>query len=210
MNTFLTNIFSVMRRICFRFSQRDLRGDLRRRSARRSADKAFILIELIVVMGIIAILSGIVLINYRTGQEQLALQRATNKLASDIRRVQEMAMSARESNGVPPRYGVQFTTTDPDYYILFADLNDNGKYEPGDDDPIETTTFEQGVSIDQLFIGDSLSSTTKIWITFEPPDPIIEIRNPAATGFSIAKVQLIGANQTKTIEVNEVGRIEID
>jgi len=172
----------------------------------------FTIIELLVVISIIAILSGIVLIDYRSSQQTLVLQRATNKLAQDIRRVQEMAMSARESNGVPPRYGIEFVITDPDHYILFADLNDNGKYESADGDPVETVTFEQGVRIDQLLIGDSdpLSSTTKIWITFEPPDPITEIRNPAATGFLIARVQLIGANQTKTISVNAVGRIEID
>lgn len=123
-----------------------------------------------------------------------------------------MATSAKELDGVPPRYGIEASTGDPTHYILFADLNDNGKYEPADLEAIETITFEQGVMIDQLFVGDPfpLSSTTKIWITFKPPDPTTEIRNPAASEFSAVEIQLIGDSQTKTIKVNKVGRIEID
>lgn len=119
-------------------------------------------------------------------------------------------MSAQEVNGVPPRYGIEASTDNPTQYILFTDINDNGKYEPADEAPIEIITFEQGVRIDQLFVGDPISSTTKIWITFKPPDPTTDIRNPAASGFSAMEIHLIGDSQTKTIKVNKVGRIDID
>ena len=50
-------------------------------------DKGFTLVELMVVMAIVAIITSAVLLNYRVGNERLALYRSANKLVQDIRRV---------------------------------------------------------------------------------------------------------------------------
>ena len=79
-------------------------------SALFKKDKGFTLIELMIVTLIVALITAIVLINYRVGNRQLALNRSANKLAQDIRRAQEMAMSATacEPCGgiVPPGFGI--------------------------------------------------------------------------------------------------------
>ena len=73
-------------------------------------ESGFTLTELLVVASIIILFSAIVLANYQTGNKQFALQRSAHKLAQDIRRAQEMAMSAKEcepcGNVVPPGYGI--------------------------------------------------------------------------------------------------------
>jgi len=118
-----------------------------------------------------------------------------------------MAMSASEYQGsVPPRYGVEFTTANPGYYILFADINDNGTYQSNPDLEIDRIFLETGVSIDELF---TISPQTGIWIAFKPPDPITEIRDPGGPR-SIGIIRLTNANnQTKTITVNAAGLIEV-
>jgi len=172
-------------------------------------NRGFTIIEILVVLSIISLLTILTLTQYRTGQKSFALQRAAHQLAQDIRRAQEMAMSAKEINGFPPRYGVEFDTIYPDYYILFADDNDNGKREVSDQ-IIETINLEKGINIDQVFVGEPLSSKAQIWITFKPPDPITEIRDPAAAESSIAKIQLTNDNKTKSIVVNKAGLIYVE
>jgi type II secretory pathway pseudopilin PulG len=175
---------------------------------------SFTLIELLVSIFIIILISGIIFANYRVGGQQFALQRSANKLAQDIRRAQAMAMSAQECPinkcGGPPaiipfRYGIEFVLSNPNYYILFADRNDNGTYEPPDNE-VETIPLEDGVSINELF---TIAPQTGLWISFKPPDPMTVIRDPGGPR-SIGGIRLIGANnQTKTITVNSAGLIEI-
>jgi len=168
----------------------------------------FTLIEMLVAISIIIILTLITVPIYQGSRKELALQRATGKLAQDLRSAQEMAMAAREITGsVRPRYGVEFDTGSPDSYVLFADDNNNGTRQPSDL-VIETIVLEKGVTINQLSVGDPPVSRTKIWITFSPPDPTTEIRGPAIT--SIGRIQIIGGDKTKTIAVNNAGLIFIE
>lgn len=85
----------------------------------------FSLIELMVVVTIIVIITLIIIPNYRQISSQFALERSAHKLAQDIRRAAEMAMSARELPGSGPQpkgYGVFFSTG-----------SDGGNGEAGDD-----------------------------------------------------------------------------
>jgi type II secretory pathway pseudopilin PulG len=171
-------------------------------------NKSFTLVEILVVLGIISLLTLLILPQYRRGQESLALQRAAHQIAQDIRRAQEMATSAKEINGVPPRYGVKFDVNNPAYYILFSDINDNGTYQPPDE-IIETINLEKGISIYQILVSDPPVSKTEVCITFKPPDPSTEIRDPGGP-FSIASIQLIGDSEIKSIKVNESGLIYVE
>lgn len=173
----------------------------------------FTLPEMLVVLFIILLLSAVAFANYRGGERQYALQRAAYKLAQDLRRTQQMAMSAKEFQGVIPLggYGIEFLTANPDYYILFADINGNGKYEhPGNPTPdkeVERITLEEGVRINEVF---TLSPKTELWIAFIPPDPTVRIRDPGDWK-PIGGIRLLGANnQIKTIKVNSTGLIEIE
>jgi len=173
-------------------------------------NRSFTLIELTVVIGIIALLTALILPNYKVGQRQFALQRSTHKLSQDLRRAQEMAMSAKETNGVSPRYGIELEIAAQSYYI-FSDANDNGKREPSDP-IIERIEIEKKISIDQLFVDDPPISKNKIWITFKSPDPSTGIRGPGDPpgGYSVGAIRLIGGNSTKTIQVNKAGLIYVE
>ncbi|MFH1401523.1 MAG: hypothetical protein ABIG40_00995, partial [Parcubacteria group bacterium] len=114
-----------------------------------SLRKGTTLVEMLVIIAIIAILTLIVVSNYKTGSSQLSLQRSANKLAQDIRRAEEMAVSSRECQVcvpvvVPPSYGI-YLDKDWKNYILFAD-NGNGEYGGGDTQ-VERPNLESGVYI---------------------------------------------------------------
>lgn len=124
-----------------------------------------------------------------------------------------MALLTKEYGGeIPPRYGIECNTANPDYCILFADINNNGLYQPGPDKEVERITFEKGVSVQQLFAGDPPSSRPRIGITFKPPDPATTIRGPGDSdnGLPVAQIVLTNGTETKTIIVNKAGLIYVE
>lgn len=200
-------------------------------------DGGFTLVEILVSIFIIALLSGIIFANYRSSGQQFVLQGAANKLAQDIRRVQQMAMSAEETNlgGQVPAgqefvpeggYGIYFEEISPNSYIIFADCGDtpNRQYNgsglvcgPANSEyteHIETIELEQGVNINNIQ-KEGGGAPDKIHITFVSPDPEVHIVPPAGAGGEPAWCEIILAltanpSKTKTIKVNKAGLIEVE
>jgi len=187
-------------------------------------NKGFTLIEILVVISIIVILSGIVLINYRVSTQHFALQRSAVKLASDIRRAQEMAVASEEcqpcGGGIPVGgYGISIREGDENYYVLYADADGNKHYLiPGLDPNIEEIYCEEGVKIEDVQLLQPDNDTGDITINFTPPDPETNIKGGLGLfdgDEAIITLCLIGTDcsdpkNTKTITVNKAGRIDID
>lgn len=172
----------------------------------------FTLIELLVVTAIISIFSVIMLANYRGGQKQLALQRDSHKLARNIKRAQEMAMSTREFQWdpapAPPKvpdggYGV-YLHQGNDFYVLYAD-DGNERYSGGDKQVGDKIYFEKGIYISSL-------SPASASINFKPPDPAIKLKDSAGTEKDKVVIKIaLKTNPSKniTITINKAGLIEI-
>lgn len=157
--------------------------------------------ELLVVMAIIAIFSSIVLLNWRSGEKQYALQRSATKLSQDIRRAEEFSISTKDFMGQVPSggYGVYFNVSEPSHYILFADINGDAIYNAGSDGIVEDITIEVSVQIYQL-------SSPSLTITFVPPDPMVKITPVASTAQVILSLK---SDQTKikTVTINKLGLV---
>ncbi len=69
---------------------------------RHNQESGFTLIEMMTVLFIMAMISGLVFANYRSGNQQFALENQAYSLAQDLRKVQEMAMSSKEVGGLEP------------------------------------------------------------------------------------------------------------
>ncbi len=165
------------------------------------------LTEILVTIAIIIILSGLIMANSGAGQSQLALSRSANKLAQDVRRAQEMAMSAEKcptgtgcAGQIPPGYGI-YLIQGGENYLLYADTNPGEIYDGGDAG-IETIPLEKGIYIKGL--GPASTS-----INFKPPDPKINITGSVNEVFIVIALK---ADQTKTrtIRVNKAGLISVE
>lgn len=173
--------------------------------------RAFTLIESLVVTAIILILSLIVFPSYRNTQQQLALQRSVDRLAQDIRRVQEMAMAATEVNGVIPQggYGIYLrkVPSPQTSYVLFADKNNNHKYDSGAAEKIEEISFESGIKISNLN-GNHLN------IIFVSPDPRVYFTdadgNELVLNEAAIEISLADGTKVKTVNVNKAGLIKYE
>jgi len=194
--------------------------------------KGFTLLELIAVAAIMGLLAVIIMPNYRGGEKQSALLRSAHRLAQDLRRVEEMAISCRTTpiefgEEVFPKggYGIYFEI-DPAapqgyHIIVFADCDSEGDYDdwgsfdcedatpgPGHsrDETIEKLSLEEGIKVEKIQV--DFSSVNFLPITFIPPDPtvIISDGNEAEITLSLKDNPTI----TRTITINKTGLIDVD
>ena len=163
----------------------------------------FTMIELLITMAIIGTLSAALFFNYGPIQDNFTLQKSAQKLAQDLRRIQEMAMAAEKEkcNGSETsNFGVYFNTESNNKYIIFADCDNSKTRNEGDID-VEKISLEKKVEI-------SVLSLSPLNVVFIPPDPTTLINNDKL--ITRAEVTLsLGDNKNKTVEINNAGRIVI-
>jgi len=166
--------------------------------------KGFTLVELLMVVSILLIFTAISLPNLKRGDELLALQRAGNKLAQDLRMASEMAISGKLTGSQFPRggYGIHFPSTSGQYY-LFADSNGDSFFNAGDTIVENLSLQERGVII------QSISPSPPLSIVFFPPDPSVTIKVSSGATSSMATITLSQSGKSLGVRVNSAGLIEI-
>ncbi|MBU4375575.1 prepilin-type N-terminal cleavage/methylation domain-containing protein [Patescibacteria group bacterium] len=162
----------------------------------------FTIIELLASTFIVALISGIFLANYRAGDRQASLAGAAQKMASDIRLVQNYALGLREFQGVFPAggWGVHFEAGNSGY-IIFAD-NDIAEYDYDAGEEYAAVSLPDNVTIDSIDVGAFLD------IVFLPPDPVTYMNSAS----NISAQIILKDNQTgstKTIQVNFLGLVDV-
>lgn len=169
-------------------------------------NSGFTLIEMLVVLAIIVIITGIVIFNTSLERQNSALLRSAQKLSLDLRRAQSFALSSKvfKTSGVPCGWGAHFNGIGSDNYIIFADLAVNQNCSDRDfiraangSEDFETINLESGITVSGLSGG--LSD-----IVFTPPDPIVTF-TPAQTSVGITLINKNSA--TRVITINKTGFI---
>ena len=182
-------------------------------------DIGFTLVELLVSFAVIAVLATIVFVNFRSGNDILALERSAQKVVQDVRRTAGFALQGDQlvtcGSGTLSAYGI-YIQEGGGSYIIFANCNGTDKegYDSGQDTLIETVTLEDPVtilSVDAvpsagIFNGNAWS------VSFFPPDPqAVLCGNDSCNGNNLLKTAEVtialknDASKTKTIDVNEAG-----
>ncbi len=166
----------------------------------------FTLIEILVVLTIMAIMTGVVIFNIGAERQNSALLRSAQNLSLNLRRTQNYALSTKEfkSIGVPCGWGVHFNGVGSASYVIFADLasaincsdRDFIRASNGSED-FETVNLEAGIKVSSLSGG--LSD-----IVFMPPQPSVTFTLDQTTA-SIVLVNKSGA--IRAVSVNKVGFI---
>ncbi len=174
---------------------------------KKNNSKGFTLVETIVVVAVVSILSIVMLASHQGSQKQQLVQRAAHQLAGDIRRAQNMAMASTEQGGViPDGYGI-YIIKNSNFYILFADTNNNQSRNGSGDEDIESINFTSGVEIFDILPLPG----PHVDIFFEPPDPTTYINKDSSAGEeAIITLKAQGTSYIKTVIIKTSGQIEID
>ena len=181
-------------------------------------NKAMTLIEVLTVVTIMLILMAVVFINPRPSVD---LDGAARQLASDLRRAQNMAMSAEEQNisppAAPPNYEVLcgtgvFLAGDGKTYTIFGNYNpsdlslctgDNKKH--GSAIPFVTKDSET-INLKDDY-GVEVTNGQSLSIYFTIPSGSAYIDNGSTTELGIELTANDGS--TRTVTVTSAGKIEI-
>ena len=183
------------------------------------SNKGFTLLEIVIVIMVILVLTSMVLANQREGEKNFALLRSAQRLAQEVRNVEDMAMAGQNSpelfGEIFPAggYGLYFEK-DADSYILFADCDGDGAYdETGSAESCATATSSnpfpeimETFSLESLVTISNITPSSPVSIVFFPPDPSITIE-PLADE---AVITLSFDDNTRDITINNIGLIDID
>ncbi len=188
-----------------------------------SFNRAFSVIELLVVVAIISLISGIVLYNHRIFSGGVALENLAYEIALTIRQAQFFGVNVRvaqtTSGGTTfeAPYGVYFDINNPSQFIFFADLDADGYYDsPGE--LVEAYNITPGRQIKNLCIEDSCASPVdELNITFKRPDPDAVIKTDkvpdCGDGCSSAQIYVgttDGSLPDKVVNIGVTGQISIE
>lgn len=194
-------------------------------------NKGFTLVELVVAVAIFAFMTALLLAKYGTFNQSVLLTNLAYDIALVIRNAQSYGLNVKSvpvvngtnySNDFSKPYGVRLsisTTGTPaanTQVLLFADLNQNERYDTGE--TISTYYLKRGNTISVLCGGPTglcNNSLTSVDIVFKRPDPnaIMTGRNlinhevPNLTYLEIHIKPTSGA--VKKIRINPTGLIYI-
>jgi prepilin-type N-terminal cleavage/methylation domain-containing protein len=195
--------------------------------------KGFTLIEIMVSLTIMALISGLVFVDFRSSNQDLALERSARKLAQDVRRTAELAIQTGQvfscaSPRLPSGYGIFFNQAagGNTFYIIYGNCAQTTEkkegYDGGSFDKIiETVTLEKPVQIESVdgTLQNSQPLDNDSWsVLFVPPDPqAVLCKNDSCSGNNellgdaTITLSLVGdISKTKIIQVNEVGFADVN
>lgn len=191
-------------------------------------------IELIVVIGIFAALSGIVLFNFTGFSTNISLQNLSNQIALQVKKAQTDAISGKnptlftglstlDESPVRPSYGVHFDAGTPNKFKYFMDLDNDRFYDSGlcdsqvqsnseciNDITIQTGDTVTGIAVDN-YSGASNPCRSVVDITFKRPFPDAYFATEnGSESVPNAGIEITSPKGTKkTIIVSSPGQIEI-
>jgi hypothetical protein len=167
------------------------------------------IIEMIVILALTTLFTGMVIVFNRTAKNQNELFQFSDKFVLDIRRVQDLAYLSQEYNGensdyqgkVPCGYGIAFDQENQNSYLVFAAFNDDcNQVVLGNYDLVKL----EKVVLPSLI---KISETSSNPVIFVPPYPR-SIFFPSAQSMNI-KLALKGKEDSvfKNIIINKAGLI---
>ncbi len=178
----------------------------------------FTMIDLIVSASIVAILSAMVIANYKGSDQKIILDNETERLSSIIRQANINALIGQTVNGVRPPGGfgvhiekcVHSATPASCNYILFADQDQDYKLSSSDDIIQTIKTFDLGVEFNRIS-SSSEGDVSSLDIVFVPPHGTMYFYDEDAAVDDLLNDEtieiylgFIGTNYQKKLVINRI------
>ena len=186
---------------------------------RKDFTRGFTLVELMISVGIFALMTTFLLAKYGKFNQSVLLTNLAYDIALTIRNAQSYGLNVRSAPDGPENfdiaYGVHFATDLPSQYIFFLDADKNGVYTGTPQEKIAKYSIKRGSVIDFLCVANTplqCSQVGGIDITFKRPNPdaIIKREGDTDTTFKYARITLRATDgSTKKIEIRSTGQIAV-
>lgn len=198
-------------------------------------NKGFTLVEILIVIAIMGILSGIAIVYSHTGQNQISLSIEESKIAQLILEAKQLSVATYSADGSTCAYGVQFDYPSSTYSLFAYNSAVSGGGRPicpsiaSTSAAIATSAIDEyaagswqiKVSSGVALLNDGPASDTIQDILFYPPDPCTLISldgktfltdcmvgdNPPAE--SNIYLSTSDGSLSRTITVNPAGQVSL-
>ena len=163
--------------------------------------RGFTILETLVVVSIIVLLSSVLILYSRTGENQVVLFRDQSRLITGLNRAKSLSVQAFNASGLSCSFGVHFSKTE-NAFLIFRDLatdcqNADHIYS-GVDELFENYQLSSRIQFGEITLTD---------IVFIPPDPEILIDNDSSKIEATVALETLNGNASLTVKVNNVGQI---
>lgn len=188
-------------------------------------------VELIVVLGIFAVLSAVALYNYGDFQAKVDIKNLASDIALKIVEAQKASLSGKlpplaqqsQINSTwKPSYGLYLDLiSDNQSFIYFTDLNaEDGLYNtsgcPGSGECLDKITITKGnslASLDVFYQGGTFASLNNLTVTFKRPNSAAILKSTTVFTLPVSYVQITIISPkltTAKIKVYPSGRIQVN
>jgi prepilin-type N-terminal cleavage/methylation domain-containing protein len=176
------------------------------RVSRFTLRRAYTLIELIVVIAITGLISGIMLVYGGVGREQINLSLEAVKIAQMISRAKALAVATYTDPSSPCGFGVHFDYSARKYSLRSYRTSPGCESVLGIASSAVLNEFDLGTGLAWQRGGDSIED-----VVFIPPDPKVYLfsNGTLLPGGVSGKVYLLtsGGEGARTITVNPAGQV---
>lgn len=173
--------------------------------------RAVTLVEMMVVIAIIGIITGVTIVSFQSGKSSSRLQAAQREVAATIKLAQSYALQGKAQGGVTPcGYGFRFS--DSSHYEIFYNPSGGSTCEAKNNDPSQRQWIDAGSTPAaeslELNNGVTLSSSvlnTQIYFTV----PHANEYNSAGNLYASSQTLTFNfSGTTKTITINPGGHVD--
>lgn len=133
--------------------------------------RGFTIIELMVTVGIFAIITSILLVRNSKFDDETLLQAASYEVALSVRQAQNYGINVQGQGGSFDKpYGIYFETGTMSY-MLFSDTDDDGYYSEGEE--LDTFTLGRGFAVSRVcsLSGNNCDDISAVSVVFRRPEP---------------------------------------
>ncbi len=176
-----------------------------------SKNSGFTIVEMMVAMAIIFIISAMVAANYHLGNRQIVLDNQAAQFAQDVRRVQEWALSSRETaaGDEPAGYGIYVPETG-DCYILYADKDSSKDYT--NEEEVEKVFLNNKIEISNISLYKNHWNYNIPFVHMNYAAPDLSGRISKGGDYDWAKItfRVIGGSETRVAAANIAGLVYVE
>lgn len=185
--------------------------------------RGFTLVELMVTTGIFVFFTILIMVEHNKFNDVVLLRDLSYNVALSIREAQVYGLGVRETgtNDFASGYGLHFDATNATSYVLFADVDQNGRYQAAQDTFINRYSIADGNRIGNFCIANGpdegcagaggASQIDELNIVFTRPNPDAAIResNSSTNGSAFIILQSPRGDEIQ-IDVESTGQITVN